>query len=71
MAATRYLRMTRTFVVLEIGQRAYREIKSRLVAANYEHAFQKDSEGGEVIDMNGIALSALPVKKNCQKKGKK
>ena len=63
------IRQTRTYAVLQIGSRAYREIKSKLVAAGYEHTFQKDEEHGEVIDMSGIALAALPVRKRKLRKG--
>lgn len=50
--------MTRhTYAILEISQTAYDEIRSKLAAAGYEHAFH---DGG-VIDMHGIAVQALPA----------
>jgi len=48
------MRQTRTFVVLEISQRAYDEIKGKLKAAGYGHTFMKSGE----IDMDGIALAS-------------
>lgn len=54
--------MTYTYVVLEISDAAYREIKQKLTDAGYEHAFHDD-----VIDMHGIAVQsdvpATPKKK--------
>ena len=46
------LRVTHTFVTLEVSAAAYEEIRAKLAAADYDHCFM---EGGE-IDMHGIAL---------------
>lgn len=47
---------THTYVVLEVSKPAYDEIKSKLVEAQYQHAFEPTGE----IDMHGIALQSLP-----------
>ena len=47
-----------TYAVLELSPAAYREISEKLREAGYGHAF-KDGPGGEVIDMNGLAVKAL------------
>lgn len=49
------LRTTHTYAILEVSEQAYREIRERLKAAGYAHAFHED-DGREVIDMHGIAL---------------
>lgn len=49
--------MIYTYAILEVSAQAYREIRAKLVAAGYEHAFHED-DGREVIDMHGIALTA-------------
>jgi len=46
------LRVTYTFVALEVSAAAYEEIRAKLEAADYGHCF---TEAGE-IDMHGIAL---------------
>jgi len=51
---------TYTYAVLELSPAAYREISEKLKAAGYEHAFQ-DGPGGEVIDMNGVAVKERPL----------
>lgn len=49
--------MTHTYAILEISTAAYKEIKEKLEAAGYEHAFRDYKNGdGVVIDMHGIAL---------------
>lgn len=45
--------MTHTFATLEVSAEAYDEIKFKLSAAGYEHAFQP----GGPIDMHGLALT--------------
>jgi hypothetical protein len=57
------IRQTHTFVVLEISQAAFDEIKAKLEAAGYQHAFNEDEDGLK-IDMQGIAVAAEkpPVK---------
>lgn len=48
---------THTYAILEVSASAYDEIKSKLEAAGYQHAFHDDKdEDGIVIDMHGIAL---------------
>lgn len=49
--------MTYTYVVLKISPLAYEEIKSKLEAAGYQHAFHDEGEDGIVIDMHGIAVA--------------
>lgn len=46
--------MTHTFAKLEVSEKTYKEIKEKLEAAGYHHAFVDG-----VIDMNGIGL-AIP-----------
>ncbi len=48
---------TRTYVVLDLSRPAFEEIKAKLTAANYEHAFDQYDERGLVIDMNGLAVA--------------
>lgn len=50
------MRSTHTYVVLEISQDAYDEIRKKLEEAGYQHAFMKNGE----IDMHGIAVAADP-----------
>lgn len=47
--------MTYTYAILEISVKAYNEIRAKLKAAGYDHAF----EGPSVIDMHGIALKPI------------
>ena len=49
--------MTYTYAVLTVSPAAYAEIREKLEAAGYDHAFH-DQDGGPVIDMHGIALQA-------------
>jgi hypothetical protein len=51
------MRVTHTYVVLEISPAAFAEIESKLKAAGYEHTFHEDREHGSLIDMHGIALA--------------
>jgi len=48
---------THTYVVLEVSSDAYQEIKLKLKAAGYDHAFMSNGE----IDMHGIAVSEDPT----------
>lgn len=43
--------MTHTYAVLDVSAACYAEIRRRLAAADYRHAFH-----GDVIDMHGIAI---------------
>ena len=52
-------RATYTYAVLPVSPDVYREIRERLEAAGYEHAFHQGGDG-EVIDMHGIALRSIP-----------
>jgi hypothetical protein len=49
--------MIHTYAILNISREAYEEIKTKLEAADYGHAFHKQ-DGRIVIDMHGIALAA-------------
>jgi hypothetical protein len=51
------IRQTHTYAVLEISAAAYNEIKAKLEAAGYDHAFHENDRHGEVIDMHGIAVA--------------
>ena len=46
-------RTTHTYAVLELSPAAYSEIREKLAAAGYQHAFHDD-----LIDMQGIAVAA-------------
>lgn len=47
--------MSHTFVVLNVTQETYNEIKEKLLKAGYDQALC-ESDGEETIDMHGIAL---------------
>jgi len=48
---------THTYVTLDVSHDAYTEIKQKLEAAGYQHAFHDDGDSdGVVIDMHGLAL---------------
>ncbi len=50
--------MTHTYAILKVSRKTYREIKEKLEAAGYQHAFHDDGdEDGVVIDMHGIGLA--------------
>jgi hypothetical protein len=56
------LRTTHTYVELEISEAAYKEIRTKLLAA-YLHCFEigdRDEDGSGPIDMSGIAV--IPAK---------
>lgn len=50
------MRTTRTFALLEVSPALYAEVRAKLEAAEYDHAFHH-VDGRDVIDMNGIALA--------------
>ena len=52
---TALIKSTYTYVVLEISQNAFDEIKRKLEAAGYQHTFSMD---GKTIDLHGIAVEA-------------
>lgn len=65
---------THTYSVLGVSKRTYNEIRAKLKAAHYEHAFQRttsftqsgtglDVAEEEVIDMHGIALGVEPPRR--------
>ncbi len=56
------MRSTHTYAVLEISRQAYAEIRAKLEAADYGHAFN-----GDTIDMHGIALE--PAAKSDEPEG--
>lgn len=47
--------MSYTYALLEVSPAVYAEIREKLQAAGYEHAFDRNDDR-EVIDMHGIAL---------------
>ena len=47
---------TRTFVIMEVDALVHRDIKTKLLAAGYDHAVWEEGEHGTVLDMHGIAL---------------
>lgn len=52
---------TYTFVTMKVSARAYAEIRKRMVEDGYSHAIGADGRDGERIDMNGLALQAMPA----------
>lgn len=48
--------MTRTYALLDISEAAYSEIRAKLEAAGYGHAFHHAEDEPETVDMHGIAL---------------
>ena len=48
--------MTHTYVVLRVSPAAYNEIREKLEAVGYQHAFLDDDR----IDMHGLALQIQP-----------
>lgn len=48
------MRTTYTYTTLAVSQAAYDEIRAKLAAAQYDHAFHEEGR----IDMHGIALKA-------------
>ncbi len=53
------IRQTHTFALLELSGPAFEEVKGKLTAAGYGHAFT-EVDGKPVIDMHGIAVVAEP-----------
>jgi hypothetical protein len=45
--------MSHTYALLDVSWETYKEIRNKLEAAGYQHAFGTDGE----IDMHGIALT--------------
>jgi hypothetical protein len=52
------LNVTHTFVVLEVPAAVYELVKAKLLAGGYAEALLDLGDGGEVIDMQGIALAS-------------
>lgn len=51
------LRTTHTYVVLEVSEAAYKEIREKLLKAEYYHCFDSREEGDAgPIDMTGLAI---------------
>lgn len=48
--------VTHTYVTLALSSAAFAEIKEKLEAAGYQHAFDTDKTDGLVIDMHGLAV---------------
>lgn len=55
------VRRTHTFALLELSGPAFEEVKGKLTAAGYSHAFT-EVDGKPVIDMHGIAVVAEEAK---------
>jgi len=51
------IRQTHTFAILELTPAAFEEIKTKLAAAGYQHAFIEEDDK-LVIDMHGIGVTA-------------
>lgn len=47
---------THTFATMQVTALTFEEIKSRLLAAGYDHAIHDNPDGGTIIDMHGIGL---------------
>lgn len=54
------MRVTHTYAELEISLKAYNEIRRKLKAAAYNHAFEIGDKGDGPIDMHGLAV--VPAK---------
>lgn len=52
--------VTYTYVLLDVSEAAYAEIRQKLEEAGYSHAFHRSDDEPEVIDMHGIALRSKP-----------
>jgi len=52
------IRVTHTYAILDVSPELYTEVREKLEAAGYQHAFHDREDGGPVIDMHGIALRA-------------
>lgn len=52
------MRVTHTYVTLALSEAAYEEIRTKLEAAGYRHAFHDNPEApaSPVIDMHGLAV---------------
>lgn len=52
------MRTTYTYVLLELSESAYEEIRAKMEAAGYQHAFHEnpDAPASPRIDMHGIAV---------------
>lgn len=52
------MRVTHTYVTLALSEAAYEEIRTKLEAAGYGHAFHDNPEApaSSVIDMHGLAV---------------
>jgi len=49
--------MTYTYVLMDVSESTYQEIKQKLEAAGYDHALHASDDSREVVlDMHGIAL---------------
>lgn len=51
------MRHTYTYVVMEVSESAYKEIREKLEATGYRHAMHESDEHGVVLDMHGIAIA--------------
>lgn len=48
--------MSRTYAVLDVSARTFREIQNKLASAGYVHAFKEDDDGSLIIDLHGVAI---------------
>jgi hypothetical protein len=55
------LRTTHTYVELEVSESTYKEIREKLLLADYHHCFEVRDHGTGPIDMHGLAL--IPEKR--------
>lgn len=61
--------MSHTYAILEVPGAVYAAVRALLTRAGYEHTFHAGADPGkgregEVIDMHGIAIRALPGSSN-------
>lgn len=47
---------THTYAVMEVSPHTFAEVKARLLEAGYSQAVIEDGDGGEALDMHGVAL---------------
>lgn len=50
------IRQTHTYVVMEVSESTFNEIRAQMLQADYRHAFMDD---GQTIDMHGIAVTCV------------
>ena len=50
------MRATHTYATMDVSKATFEEIRSKLMAAGYDHAEQRN-DGVVMLDMHGIALT--------------